>query len=506
MNRRIVLCFSLLLATHIILLGQMQKKTTADFQKDLEALIDFAFSETEAIPGIAISVVKEGKPILEKGFGHANVEKQQKMKKNTSFYIASCTKAFTGLLAAILDEEGAIALDATLASFFPKVKFNPALQADQITIRSLLTHTSGLQNGAIGFRVAYTGEHTHEQLVELLKLSKPNKVGRGNYRYTNVGYNIYALIVQEVTGKKWQDLLEEKIFTPLGMNRTTAYMSKADQGNWPMALPYLAEGPHQFRSVYLMKKDNTMQSAGGLITTAADLAKWVEVQMKGGKLKGKRVFSEKIMRDAQQAWASCDEKRGAFQAEGYGYGWFVGELGGNKAVWHSGGFPGYLSLMSFLPDHQLGVNVLINEPSAGFRMMYLLAAFSYDWWLQEEEVMASYQTQIQKMAKELSERQQRIAKHRKELAERTWQLTEDFTAYTGRYVNEAFGTIEIDGNNNQLAVRMGNMHCVATPYTKENTARVELVPGRGEVIAFLLENGKVVSLRSGDDVYTKVVK
>lgn len=506
MNRKLLLCYLLVLVTNTFLVGQMQKKTKAAYQKDVEALINYAFSETKAIPGLSMSVVKDGKTIYEKGFGYANLEEKQKMKGNTSFYIASCTKAFTGLLAAILDEEGVIPIDATLASYFPKTKFDSKLEADKITIRSLINHTSGLKNSPIGFRAAYTGDHTHAQMVKLLTHSEPNKVGRGNYRYTNVGYNIYTLIVQEVTGKKWQDLLEEKIFSPLGMNRTTAYISKAEKGNWPMALPYMAEGPEEFRSVYLLKKDNTMQSAGGLITTAADLAKWANVHLNEGKLNGKQVFSQKIMQDAHRNWASCDEKRGPFQAAGYGYGWLVGELAGQKAVWHSGGFPGYLSVMSFLPEHKLGVNVLINEPSVGFRLMYLLAAFSYDWWLTNEDVLGNYKAQVQEMAQQLTKRQARVAKHKKELAERTWQLSKDFNAYSGRYVNEQFGTIEIDGSNNQLAVKMGNMHCIATPYTKKNTARVEMVPGSGEVLAFKVEDGRVTGLNTGGDTFKKVSK
>lgn len=504
MTRKLLVCYLLVLVTNTFLLGQMEKKTKAAYQKDLQTLVDFAFSETQAIPGIAMSVVKDGKTIFEKGFGYAQLEGKQKMKDNTSFYIASCTKAFTGLLAAILDEEGIIPMEATLASYFPKIKFDPQLEADKITIQSLLNHTSGLQNGPIGFRAAYSGDHTHEQMVKLLSHSKPNSAGRGNFQYTNVGYNIYTLIVQEVTGKKWQDLLEEKVFTPLGMNRTTAYISKAEKGNWPLALPYLAEAPEKFQSVYLLKKDNTMQSAGGLITTAKDLATWANVQINKGKLNGKRIFSENVMQDAQKPWAATDQRRGPFQGEGYGYGWMVGELGKEKAVWHSGGFPGYLSLMSFMPEHKIGVNVLINEPSVGFRLMYLLAAFSYDWWLKNEDVLADYKSQIQEMAQQLSQRQEKVAAHREELAKRTWQLTEDFSAFSGRYVNEGYGTIEIDGSNGQLSVKMGNMHCIATPYTKENTARVEMVPGRGEVLVFNVENGKVTALKSDGDIFKKV--
>nr|MBX2876323.1 beta-lactamase family protein [Saprospiraceae bacterium] len=274
--------------------------------------------------------------------------------------------------------------------------------------------------------------------------------------------------------------------------------------SWPMALPYMADAPAKFRSVYLLKKDNTMQSAGGLITTAADLATWAKVHISKGKLNGKRLFSEKVMQDAQKAWAATDERRGPFQGAGYGYGWMVGALGGEQAVWHSGGFPGYLSVMSFMPEHKIGVNVLINEPSVGFRLMYLLAAFSYDWWLKNEDVLGDYKVQIQEMAQQLSKRQEKVAAHRKELAEREWQLTEDFAAFSGRYVNEAYGTIEIDGSKGQLAVKMGNMYCIATPYTKENTARVEMVPGRGEVLVFNVENGNVTELKSDGDIFKKV--
>ena len=504
MYRKLILSLCLLFSVSSFLFCQMANKTKANFQKDATELIEYAFSEVGSIPGVSMSVVKDGKTVFEKGFGYANMETKLKMKENTSFYIASCTKAFTALLAAVLDKEGVISLDVSLASFFPKIKFDPALKADEIAVKSLLTHTSGLSNGPIGFRVAYSGEHTHEQLVQLLSASKPNKAGKGNYQYTNVGYNIYALIVQEVTGKSWQQLLQTKVFQPLGMKRTTAFMSKADKGNWPMALPYIGLDRDQYQAVYLLKKDNTMQSAGGLITTAADLGRWVNMQIQLGKVNGKQVFPKEIIQAAQTPLAACDEKRGVFEAEGYGYGWLVGAFQEQKAVWHSGGFPGYLSVMSFLPEKKIGVNVLINEPSAGFRLMYLLAAFSYDWWLSEKDVLPQYKDEVKAMATQIHKRQKRVAEHRKELAERTWQLTHSFSHYSGTYKNDHYGTITIKGEKDQLAVAMGNMHCVATPYTKANTARVELVPGSGEILRFEMEGDKIIGLISDGDLFKKV--
>mgnify|MGYP000551059525 FL=1 len=138
--------------------------------------------------------------------------------------------------------------------------------------------------------------------------------------------------------------------------------------------------------------------------------------------------------------------------------------------------------------------------------MYLLAAFSYDWWLKNEDVLGNYKAQVQEMAQQLAKRHARVAKHRKELAERKWQLSKDFKAYSGQYVNEQYGTIEIDGSDNQLAVKLGNMHCIATPYTKKNTARVEMIPGSGEVLVFKVEDGKVTSLNTGGDIFKKISK
>ncbi|MEZ5043090.1 MAG: serine hydrolase domain-containing protein [Saprospiraceae bacterium] len=483
---------------------QIANPLKSTFQKDAKELIEYAMAEIGSVPGIAISVVKQGETIYEGGFGHADLGKQLKMDEHSSFYIASCTKAFTALLAGLLDQEGVISLNASLSDFFPNISFDPNIKAQEVTIKSLLTHTAGISNDPIGFRVAYSGDHTQEQLVSLLVHTQPNRVGKGNYSYTNLGYNIYAIIVQEVTGKSWQALLEEKVFKPLGMKHTTAYVSKATQEGWPMALPYLGLKKGEIEPVYLLKKDNTMQSAGGLITTAADLSRWMKMQIQLGQLEGKQVFPKSIVKAAQSAQVACEEKRGDFEAAGYGYGWLVGQLQGEKAVWHSGGFPGYLSLMSFLPAQEMGVSVLINDGIAGFPLMYLLASFSYDCLLEKENVLADYKKKVDELASMVHKRQEQRMAELAERAKREWQLSHSFAHYSGTYENDAYGTITIKGDSEKMEVSMGNMHCVATPFTKENTVRVELVPGSGEVLAFQIEGDKVVGLTNGGDLFKKI--
>jgi CubicO group peptidase (beta-lactamase class C family) len=477
-----------------------------NFSESADELYRYAMEKLGAVPGLSIVVVKGEETVYTGSFGYANLEKKIPVTPETNFYIASSTKSFMGLAAAQLDREGVISLDAGLASFFPDTKFAPELKADQIKVRDLLTHTSGLDNSPISFRAAYSGDHTFTKLVELLERSQPNKAGYGNYQYSNVGYNIYALIVEKVTGQKWQDVLAEKIFRPLGMERTTAYMSKAEKNDWTVALPYAGLGPDRIEPVYLTKKDNTMQSAGGLITTAADAATWLKMQIGNGRLNGKQVFPVDMIRTARSVMAPHDDARPPFEAKGYGLGWHSGLYQGENVTWHFGGFPGAYTHISYLPEREIGVAVFVNDAVAGYPLMMLAAEFAYEWHVNpSEKILSEYKKRIDKLAKETARSVKQSLKHEQERAERTWQLSEPFADYAGVYRNDAYGTVKIEHQGGeQLRVSMGNMHCLGTPYTEENTMRVELVPRSGMVLQFVVENGLVKAFNFSGDVFTRV--
>ncbi len=475
-----------------------------DYQKQLESFIQQTLDEAGTIPGVAVSVVQGDKTLFQGGFGHANLEKSLKMNEESSFYIASVTKSFTGLLAAILDEEGVLDLDATLTELMPNIEFDPSIQADEITMKDFMNHTAGVDHSSIGFRLAYTGDHDHEMLVKLLKHLKPNKAGKGKFSYTNLGYNIYTIILEEKTGKPWQEWLEEKIFQPMKMNKTTAYMSKAKKNRWPLALPYSGLGKEKIQPVYLLKKDNTMQSAGGLITTASDAGRWMKMQLNGGKLEGKQIFSKKLIERTRSEMTAGATKRIELKQESYGLGLSMGDFNGRKIIWHSGGFPGYMSMVSFMPEENIGVTVFVNEAIAGYYLMHLIMGYAYDAYLQPEGWQKKYEDTKNGLISQLGTQLKRINKGIADRAKREWTLTRPFKDYSGTYTNDIVGTIKIKGSKKQIEVSMGNMHCIATPYTKENTIRVELVPGSGDVIEFVMDNGKAKAVRSSGEIFEKI--
>jgi CubicO group peptidase (beta-lactamase class C family) len=475
-----------------------------DFVNQADQFYAESLALLESVPGAAVLVVKDGRTHYQKGFGLADVERELPFTPNTNFYIASCTKAFTGLMAAQLDREGILKLEDRLADHFPEIDFHEDLRMDKLRLIDLLTHSSGLANDPIGFRVAYSGEHSLDKLIGLLKVSEPNREGYGNFRYTNVGYNIYTLVVEKVTGKPWQQLLEEKVFAPLGMDRTTAYMSRADKHKWPLAAPYMGFGKNDRRRVYLRKEDNTMQSAGGLITTASDLSKWLIMQLDQGQLEGRQVFPRDMIGQSQRSLVKNDDPREPFPSEGYGLGWHRGTYEDQPVIWHYGGFPGALTHISFMPEANTGVAVFINDAVSGYRLMNLFANFAYDYLAEGEHIIPDYREKVKSLSQELKDRQKGLRDDIKKRRGREWQLSHPFSFYSGVFENELYGKVIIEGSPDTIKVRMGNLHCTATPFTRAETARVELIPYRGEVIRFVIENGKLTGLHHSDAFFEKV--
>ena len=228
----ILFVFSLTISS--LALGQ--EKAKENFRKEAKENFEKTINEL-GIPGFTVVITQGNETVLSEGYGYANFEKKLKANNNTNYYIASATKSFTALLAVILHEEGVLNLNDPLKKYFPNLKIDSTINLSKIKIRDLLTHTSGLENDPIGWRVAFSGAHDLSTLLELMKFTKPNKAGYGNYQYSNIGYNIYTIILEKITGKNWKNWVQEKILDPAGMNHTTAFVSRAEKQKWLLARP-----------------------------------------------------------------------------------------------------------------------------------------------------------------------------------------------------------------------------------------------------------------------------
>lgn len=486
-------------------------------EKDFTATYDARVGQTIAtfpdLPGIAIVVIKDDKPIFLRAYGMADREAGIKADTDTLYYIASSTKSFTALAAAMLDKEGKIKFSDPLTKYTSGVRFKNEIP-DKITIRDLLTHTSGLRNAPLINRLAFTGQVEQRELDHVLaEGTTVNEANLGKYSYTNLGYNIYGLALHYHLSKKWQDLLEERIFAPAGLDHTTAYVSKARAKKQKVAAPYVidtdAVNAGKMVRSQLEKTDKNMQSAGGIFMSISDLGRWLNLNMNSGKLGGKQIIPADLIRNAHTGYTTSTRNEPPFSGGGeYGLGWQIGKYRNEKVIYHHGGYPGYRSHVSFMPDKKVAVGVLVNNDALGGRLADMLAAYAYDSWLRTENFEADYEKQLQETVKAYESRKKGIAAEAATRAKREWQLTKPFTDYAGTYKHDMLGTIEVVAKENALAFRMGNLNTVATPYTQPDTVRVVVLPGgNGEVIGFVKDaDGKFGSLNYGGVTFTKVAK
>ena len=476
-----------------------------DFNTKLTTFINVAQKQLGSDYGIAVAVVKDDRIIYDNYFGYSNFAKKQRTQENDSFYIASSTKPLVALATLQLAKKGILDLDKSLQSYFPDVAFAEEVKADKINLRHLMNHTSGINNYAMVHATAYSGQHSPEQQIERLAASRSLKDAPfGTFQYTNLGYNILSLIIERETGKSWQDILQQEVFRPAGMTRSSAYMSASNRPGWNTPKTYSFRNHDKHAPLYLTKKDNTMHAAGGVIATATDLGKLVIAELNAGAISGEQVFPASLITESQQASAVQERTYKIYHRTGYGYGWNIGTLNDETLLHHFGGFAGTSAHVSFMPEHNVGIIILSNEDVLSPVINDLVASYAYDMLLGKNTADETAYNALSKWAGRLKGLVAMINTDFEKRAQRTWQLSHENTDYTGEYESKLAGKIIIEQTSDgDLKLTWGNMTAIAEPFTAAETVRVEFVPNNGSVVQFLLADSKVTGLTTDSFDFTR---
>ncbi len=471
--------------------------STSPSTSSLDSTLSQLFA-LELAPGLSVAVVRDTQVIYAKGFGWADVEARRPATPQTIFYIASTTKSFTGLAAVLLEEQGRLDLDAPLSRYLPAATLQSPLNPDSITLRSLLSHTHGIDNdGPIVFRTAYSGEHTNDRLVSLLASHPPAKTGR-DYVYGNIGYNIAGLAMDAALGESWRDVLQRTIFQPLGMTSTTAYVSRMPRER--LAQPYRWE-PTGFARAHYGKGDANMQAAGGLVSTAADMARWLEAHINDGLVDGRRVFPARAIAETHRRQATLRANIRGLALNGYGFGWQIGTLGADTILTHGGGFLGFSTIMSFMPQRRIGVIVMTNENGTGSALAEFAARAVYSQLINGQGFSAD---SLARIRAEAASARERITADRARRAARPQTLPFPLEAYAGTFENDLYGRIVFSVVNGKLQARAGEAWSAVEVFDGANNAlRVELT-GSGTVARFAMEGARAVSVEIGGVVFRRV--
>lgn len=331
-----------------------------------EAHVDSFLAETK-IPGVAIAIVRADQIVYMKGFGRRSTSAPEPVDVNTVFRIASLSKGFAAVLTGMLVHDRVLHWDDRVRNYLPDFTLKNPANARALTIRHLLSHTSGLTahayDGMIEDNVAF------EKIARHLR-DAPITGGVGEfYSYQNVAYSLIAPIIAHATGKAYQELLTERIFKPLGM--TNASLSKAGllaSGNF--AHPHVMRNaqwlPTNVRDTYY-----SVSPAAGINASVRDMALWLRALMGGAP----EVIPPQLVQEVIAPAVITPRERRRFnwnrrlRAAHYGLGWRIFDYAGHKLVFHSGGLRGYLSQIAFLPEEKIGIVVLQNS-SSGNPLVY----------------------------------------------------------------------------------------------------------------------------------------
>lgn len=479
-----------LLCASLLVPATAQSLTPQDFAELDQAI---AAVKTQAgLPfGSAIALVHQGKVIYQHHSGYADIQRQLPVNSETAFYIASATKPFTALAFLLLAQQGKVNLEQSLQQMWPQQKF-PNIDASRITLRQLLSHQSGIDNQPLVWATAYSGIHTPQTLKALISQSVPDPEAKtGEFRYSNVGYNIASLWLDAQSNTAWQDQLQQLIFKPLGMAHSSARQSEAKQ--WPLALPYslMKSAEPLYLPLYLQKTDATMHAAGGMFATAGDLARFVTAQLPGAK----SPLSASVISQSQQTQVKTDSSYGDFQRSGYAFGWYTGPYKGQNMLHHFGGFPGYSAHLSFVPAQQMGLVILHNEDMLSRDLNNLIADYCYGLLLGDNGTKARVQAGFAKLGQKLAQLPQMKQAQQQKIAGRKTLLSLPYQAYTGRYLHPQLGEMTVSQNaQQQLEFRWGALQAIATGFDTQDELRLELVPNSGEVVKFDVEQNEVQQL------------
>lgn len=424
-----------------------------DLAAALDAYVAQAVSDWE-VPGLAIAVVADGELVFAKGYGVRELGSADPVDEHTLFAIGSTTKAMTAATVGLQVAAGRMGWDDPVARHLPGFRLHDPCASHGATARDLLTHRAGLGNADL---VWYGQDRSRDEILAALPRVEPVYSMRDGFVYQNLMYVAAGELAAAVAGTPWEELVEARIFAPLGMERTVPGGAPAQR------LPNVAR-PHARLDGTVVAIDNeiidSMAPAGAVWSSVSDLSRWLRMLLAEGRWGGEPVLPEGIVAEmlrpqtlippgqmypttrlTEPHWTS------------YGFGWFQQDYDGRAVAYHTGSIDGMSAIVGLVPGEELGVAVLANLDHAELRHGLMWTVFDLfgaeapaagearDWSAELRELYGELEREAE--AREAERRAGRVPDTRPSLP---------LERYAGSYVHELYGTLAValDGDTLRL--------------------------------------------------------
>ncbi len=420
---------------------------------DLDAYVA-ASMKTFEVPGMAVAIVKDGKVVVAKGYGVRKLGDPTPVDEFTMFGIGSNTKAFTTAALATLVDEGKLSWDDPVYQRLPGFVMYDPYVSHEMTVRDLLTHRSGMGLGEGDLLFWPHSTYTRDEIIYKLRFMKPASSFRSHYAYDNLLYMAAGQIIPAVTGTSWDDYIRQRIFSPLGMNHSTvtnATIKPSDN----VAFPH-SRMDGKLQVIHFEVLDNA-GPAGAINSGAADMAKWVQLQLNRGKFVDRegRLFTEQRSREmwTGQTILPIGDPPPALAGlkanfADYALGWGLRDYHGRKLVGHTGGVAGFVSRVMLVPEENLGVVVLTNAEEGGAFDSILYHVLDYYFHLPPTDWIAAYKSLKDTEEKDAAESMKNAEGARAADSKPSLALEK----YAGVYHDAWYGPITIRMENGALVI------------------------------------------------------
>jgi CubicO group peptidase (beta-lactamase class C family) len=444
------------LITLLCIHAQTQSAGSGNINTALKQLDTFAASTLQKtnLPGLAVAVVYKGQVVFMKGYGVRKLGDPAKVDPDTVFEIASVSKPIASTIVASLVGTGELSWDSRIHDLDPGFALSNPTATEEVTIRDFFAHRSGLPTGG-GDLLEDLGYSRPEILYQLRLVPLAGQF-RTTYHYSNFGLTEGAIAAARKTGKTWEQLAEERLYSKIGMHSTSSRYSDYENNPDKAALHYLQAGTYKN---WFVREADSESPAGGVSSNVRDLANWVELQLNDGAYNGQQIVDRTALEETHKPQI-CSAEPGPVapgQCPGnkfYGLGWNVNhDSEGRLQLSHSGAFLlGTATAVYMLPSEQIGIIALANGTPTGIPESVCLSFLDYyRYGSAKNDYLAILKPIFQQMADETQDSSPDYAK----LAPpQKPSPARPLSAYVGTYLSPFYGKLRIELVRNQLILRL----------------------------------------------------
>lgn len=391
------------------------------------------------VPGVALAIVRDGEVALVRAYGRRNVEADLPVTPRTQFVICSITKSFTATAVALLHNEGVLDWSKPVRDYLPEFRLSDAVATERVTIRDLLSHQSGLPRHDW---VHLPGDLAPAEMLPLMRHLELSRDIRSSWQYNNLCYNVAGLLIERLSGKSFEDFVRERLTDRLGM--TVGFSLDELEAAADAARPYMIHVDARLPGLRLPIR---VTAAGAINTSVTDLANWMRLHLGRGEFDEQRLLPVALVEQLHTPFAHVGKSE--FSEFGHGHyalGFQSNTYRGDRLMWHGGGWNGWGSLMTLVPDAGIGVAVLTNRsPSAVPQILtwYIVDRLrgreAVDWFTRFHKVRDDFIAHIP-VDKEAREQ----ARHK------DTRPAHMLSAYAADYAHPAYGVMSVRVNDGTL--------------------------------------------------------